>query len=365
LGEENNLAVNVEETKQKRNRILSWLINLSGVLVFGLILYQGGIETWQQIAQSDWRYLLAAFVVTLLWNLVAAYRWSLIANRLSGREICSFRYFFTYHMIGMLMGQVVPITVGMLGGRPAALSLSQEVSLKRSALSVFLDKLFDLTLAVLLVVPVALYLVDWISRSAAFAIIGIIIAGSILLMAWQYARGLRLVGQIGASLSKPLGRVPVLGPRLAGRLPQQIGRLATETLLPNRVAVLAYSLTLVMYTLLGARLFFFAQALRLEIPWYLTFMGVAIAQLALVFAITPGSLGFLEGGWWAVFSLAGMSAEQFLTFVIGRRAFALVFTLIDTLLAFAWIRESPAQLFRAVLSASRRQEKKPQPAGEL
>jgi hypothetical protein len=31
----------------------------------------------------------------------------------------------------------------------------------------------------------------------------------------------------------------------------------------------------------------------------------------------------------------------------------LVFTLIGTLLAFAWIRESPARLFRAVLVASR------------
>jgi uncharacterized protein (TIRG00374 family) len=351
--------MNAELSKQKRNRILSWLINLFGVLAFALILYQGGIGTWQQIAQSDWRYLLAAFAVTLLWNLVATYRWSLIANRLMGREICAFRYFFTYHMIGMLMGQIVPITVGMLGGRPAALSLSQEVPLKRSALAVFLDKLFDLILAVLLVVPVALYLVGWISRTVAFVSIGAVVASGVVLMIWQYDHGIRLVGRLGARLAQPLARVPVLGPRLAGRLPRQIERLSTETLLPNQAALLAYLLTLVMYALLGARLFFFAQALQLDIPWHLMFMGVAVAQLALVFAITPGSLGFLEGGWWAVFSLAGITTEQFLTFVIGRRAFALVFTLIDTLLAFVWIRESPAQLFRAVLNASHQPGKGP------
>jgi hypothetical protein len=49
-----------------------------------------------------------------------------------------------------------------------------------------------------------------------------------------------------------------------------------------------------------------------------------------------------------------LTQDQFYFFVIGRRAYVLVFTLIGTLLAFAWIRESPARLFRDVLSASRR-----------
>ena len=84
-----------------------------------------------------------------------------------------------------------------------------------------------------------------------------------------------------------------------------------------------------------------------------------MAQLALIFSVTPGSLGFLEGGWAAVLGLGGLSQVQFLYFVIGRRAFVLVFTLIDTLLAFAWIRESPAHLFRAVLQASRQPEEPP------
>ena len=86
-------------------------------------------------------------------------------------------------------------------------------------------------------------------------------------------------------------------------------------------------------------------------------MGVCVTQLTLVFSVTPGSLGFLEGGWGAVLGLAGLSLDAVPLFVIGRRAFVLVFMLIGTLLAFAWIRESPAHLFRAVHQASR------QPAG--
>jgi uncharacterized protein (TIRG00374 family) len=360
--EEHGTGMGLKQQKRSRNRLLSWIINILGVLAFVLILYQGGTEAWTQIAQSDWRYLLAAFAVTLLWNLLAACRWSLITNQVAEQTVAPYRYFFTYHMLGMLMGQVVPITLGMLGGRPVALSLSRGFSLKRSALSVFLDKLFDLLLALLLVIPVALYLVDWISRPLAFSLIGGILVSGVLLVAWRYEQGIHFVGRSGARISKPLARLPLIGPRLVRRLPGQINRLATDTFLPNNLAVRAFLLTIVMYSLLGVRLFFIAQALNLDIPWHLMVMGVSVAQLTLVFAITPGSLGFLEGGWWAVLALAGITQDQFYVFVIGRRAFVLVFTLIDTLLAFLWIRESPARLFRAVLVAARQPAPEATPA---
>jgi uncharacterized membrane protein YbhN (UPF0104 family) len=246
---------------------------------------------------------------------------------------------------------VVPITVGMLGGRPVALSLSRGVSLKRSALSVFMDKLFDLVLALLLVIPVALYLVDWIDLGLAFGLMAAIVAAAALVVGWQYEAMMRWGGRLGTRLARPLGRLPVIGQRL----PTQLERLAAERLLSNRLALRSFLLTLVLYGLLAARLFFISEALRLEIPWYLLAMGVCVAQLALVFSVTPGSLGFLETGWAAVLGLAGLTVEQFTIFVLGRRAYFLVFTLICTLLAFGWIRESPAHLFRAVWAASRQQ----------
>ncbi|MFN2186986.1 MAG: lysylphosphatidylglycerol synthase domain-containing protein, partial [Anaerolineae bacterium] len=170
--------MSADKAKQKRNRILSWAINLAGVLAFVFILYLGGVEAWEQIVEGDWRYVLAALAVTLLWNLVAAFRWALIADQVAGVKVCAFRYYFTYQMIGMLTGQVVPITVGMIGARPVALSLSQQLSLRRSGLSVFLDKSFDLILALLLVTPVALFLIGWIELPLACWLIGgVVVAG--------------------------------------------------------------------------------------------------------------------------------------------------------------------------------------------
>jgi uncharacterized protein (TIRG00374 family) len=355
---EGNLNAVAKTEKQRRSRILGWVINLAGILAFVLILYLGGVEAWQQVLGGDWRYVLAALGVTALWNLLAAYRWATIARHVVDNRSIPYRHYVTYHMIGMFTGQVVPITVGMLGGRPVALSLAHGVPLRRSALSVFLDKVLDLALALLLVVPVALHLVDWISLPLALGLMGAMAVLGAVLAAWKYEDGVRLAGRMGSRLARPLGRLPLVGRRLVQKLPQQLDRLATDTFLPNRQALRAYLVTLVMYSLLSARLFFIAQALHLEIPWHLLAMGICVTQLTLVFSMTPGSLGFLEGGWAAVFALGGIGLEPFATFVLGRRAYLLVFTLLCTLLAFAWIRESPARLFRQVFAASRRPQEK-------
>jgi len=339
----------------KRKRIAALAVNLAGVLAFVLILYLGGLRAWDQILKSDWLLMLAALGVTLIWNVIATYRWALIADRVAeSAEGCPFRYYFTYHMLGMLLGQVAPITVGMLGGRPAALSLSRGVPLTRSALSVFLDKFFDLILALLLVLPTAFYLVGWLSLGASLAIMAGLVVAAVLLISWRYEWAVRGLARVGARLALPLSHLPLVGKRLAQRLPAQLERLSQVSIGANGLATRAFLVTLVMYALLAARLVFMAEAFRLSIPWYLLAMSVCVTQLTLIFSVTPGSLGFLEGGWAAVFSLGGVPLEQYTVFVIGRRFYFLIFTALITLLAFAWIRESPANLFRAVLTASRR-----------
>ncbi len=350
--------MSVERSQQKRSRILTWAINLVGILIFALILYLGGVEAWRQIIQSDWRYLLAGLAATLVWNLIAAYRWYLIADAVTeGNPGPGYRYYFTYHMLGMAIGQLVPISVGMLGGRPVGLSLSGTVPIRRAILSVVLDKFFDVILALSFLIPVACYLVDWISLPLALGLMAAIAIVEAVLISWQYERMMRWLARVALSLSRLLVHVPFVGRRLMSRLPQQLERLANETFVTNRKAVGLFGLTLVLYTLLSVRLMLVALALRLDVPWYLLVMGVAVTQFTLMFSVTPGSLGFLEGGWAAVFGFGGQMAV-YTVFVIGRRAFVLIYTLLCTLLAFVWIRESPARLFRSVVSASRR------PAGE-
>jgi uncharacterized membrane protein YbhN (UPF0104 family) len=183
--------------------------------------------------------------------------------------------------------------------------------------------------------------------------IGLLVAGL-----W-YEQALRWLGRLASRLARLLTGLPLVGGRLLRRLPGQIDRVTAENWVPNPLAVRVFALTVLLYLLLSIRLFYISQALHLGLPWSLMAMGACVTQLTLIFAFTPGSIGFLEGGWTAVLSLAGLPPGQIILFLIGRRAFTVAFTLIDTLLAFAWIRESPARLFRAVLGASRGQDQEP------
>lgn len=348
------IPLNFQIAKEKRSKILSWAINLGGLFIFLLILYLGGVDVWVQLLQANFWYILAILAVTILWNVVATYRWSIIADRIT-QDIyhVPFRYYFAYQMIGIVTGQIVPVTLGMLGGRAVALTLSKGVPLRYSLLSTFIDKLFDLGLALLLAIPVALGLAGWISLTYTLMIMGLIAVFVIAFLAWRFEWGMSLIGSFGIQAAQPLGRVPLVGRRLANRIPQRIEELSVATILSNRGSVMLFLLTLLMYVLLSVRLVLIASALQLNIPWYVMAMGVPITQLSLIFSITPGSLGFLEGGWLAVFSLAGMTIDQFTFFVIARRAYVLVAAVLGTLLAFVWIRESPAGLFRSVVATSR------------
>jgi len=56
------------------------------------------------------------------------------------------------------------------------------------------------------------------------------------------------LARVALRLSRPLVRLPFVGQRLMGRLPQQLERLANETFVTNQRAVQLFGLTLVLYT---------------------------------------------------------------------------------------------------------------------
>jgi uncharacterized membrane protein YbhN (UPF0104 family) len=61
------------------------------------------------------------------------------------------------------------------------------------------------------------------------------------------------------------------------------------------------------------------------VPPLLIWVGIPIAQLGLLLAVTPGALGALEAGWLGVLLLAGLPRQDIATFLIGQRAALFVF----------------------------------------
>jgi uncharacterized membrane protein YbhN (UPF0104 family) len=122
-------------------------------------------------------------------------------------------------------------------------------------------------------------------------------------------------------------RVSWLRRLLGTRLGQQLTALNAGHMPERRVAWVAYSLTLVRYTLMAARFVAVSTAVRIEVPPLLVFVGIPIAQLGLLLAVTPGSLGALEAGWLGVLLLAGLPRPEIATILIAQRAAITVFIL--------------------------------------
>ena len=86
-----------------------------------------------------------------------------------------------------------------------------------------------------------------------------------------------------------------------------------------------FSLTLLRFLFLVLRLYLLNESLDLGIPVALFVAGIPIAQLTLALALTPGALGFLEGGWYAVLTLGGVAEIERSAFLIGQRAYWSIF----------------------------------------
>ena len=72
----------------------------------------------------------------------------------------------------------------------------------------------------------------------------------------------------------------------------------------------------------------------LSIPLSVILVGFPVAQLSLLLAFTPGALGVLEGGWYVVFSIVGISQADSSAFLIGQRAYLFIFTSMIFLISY-------------------------------
>jgi uncharacterized membrane protein YbhN (UPF0104 family) len=297
-------------------RWLRLALQLLSLMLFGIILWLGGLEAWQQILAGDLEDILPSFLLTGLAGMLAATRLRLIATSVAGRELSSWRRFYYLSMTARALGLVVPRSLSTLAGKSVALR-AMGVSLRRSVWIVLMDNIFDLSLLGVLMAPALFFLEGWTSLSGFIALalgMTLALAGGLW---WATATG-RLL-----SLVRRLGHIP----RLASAL--HLGPESTADLLPTHATGLqALGLSVLINGALAIRFYYIARAVGLAHPWFLFVAGLPVAQLSLLLAVTPGGLGLYDAGWYGVLLLGGIPQQEALTFVIAQRAYIFVFVLI-------------------------------------
>jgi len=296
-----------------------------GILVLGAILYIGGSQAVELAVTPHYGYLIACLLANVAVYSVSAIRWGYTTNNLVGKRITTYPRYFSYFVTSRFFGQYISQAGGDFMVKPGLLKQINGLPLKSGLSSIVIEKLFDLSLIIIIFIPSLLFLFKIISESIALVIVSGFSILFILLLLFQTSKLLKFLVwcyNLGLNILK---KIPFLK-RLVQDKQELSGKYFEDHQIIRRRTILTiFSLTLLRFFLLITRLYLLNESLELGIPLSLFVAGLPIAQLALALAITPGSLGFLEGGWYGVLTLGGIGEIERSAFLIAQRAYWSIF----------------------------------------
>lgn len=302
--------------ERRGRRWLRLILQLLSLVLFGLLLWWGGAEAWQQVLTGNLRHILMAFLLIGAVSILSALRLRWVACAVAGRNLGSWGRFFYLNMTARAAGLVMPRSLTTFAGKPVALR-ALGMPIKRAVWAVVLDNLLDLLLLGTWTIPGLIFLQDWMSPATTI----VLAAGLTLVL----AGGVRWV-IAGGRLSRVFSWLERI-PRLAAALP--IDREAADgTLLGHSAVLPALGLSVLINGMLVFVYHTIARAVGLSIPWLVFAASFPVTQLSLVLAVTPGGLGIFDAGWYGLLVLSGVEQQEALNFVIAQRAYVFVYVLI-------------------------------------
>jgi uncharacterized membrane protein YbhN (UPF0104 family) len=266
---------------------------------------------------------LVSFAGTVLATFVTAARWKLIAESMGGSPL-PYGVYFHWLAVTRLIGQVLPTLAVDLIGRGAGLrTAGSRDGLVRAATPVVVERGLDIVmpiamLAWALAVHVRLLQGAWIwvglvATAIAFAAFGVVslrpLARAVL---WAYARARRLLKRGDAPPDPP--HIP---PPLAARV---VGH-----------SLLRWVGVVLQYWGAGAGVGVALAAVEI-------LSAAPLAQLGGLLGVTPGGLGFMEGGWAAALGVLGRDSAQIVIFMAATRVAVVLNFAVLSALSLPWKR---------------------------
>lgn len=302
--------------KSKVRRILWTLV---GLLCFGGLLYFGGLESFDKVSHPDYRWLITAILGTGLMMFIYSVRWGVIVDSLVGHRLTSNLSYFFYSLSSLAIGAVVPHTAGTFIGRAAALKKFENVSLKKSAASILLDKMFDGFFMLMCSWPLMLLL---LGKSTVSQVALIIIAEFViisLLIIVHFTLWMRLLKLIVALAVQFLSQFPFIKKHGQWEKIEALHHLDEWDLLQKKTVLRAYFLTAAGQVMLAVRAWLAAMVVGLGITPFETFIAIGLVQASILISITPGALGFADAAWFVALAGAGVPKDIIAVFLVAFR----------------------------------------------
>ena len=301
---DNGEEINLDEVSLRR-RLLN--VRTIASLLFGLLLLYflarvifGDNFDWGEVArlvgQAHVGYLALAFVVYYATFPIRGYRWRYILGR-SGMSV-GFRDATEILFLSWFVNCLVPAKLGDLY-RAYLLRANYAASISRTLGTVFIERIADIIVIALLALSAGYWSFRGRSRPDidAIFIVGFAIAIGLILM---------------------LVALRLFGAHVGRWLPTRIGELwdrfheGSTGVLSARSVPVVLALTVAIWLLEGARLYFVIRALDLpEVGLGISasvFVALAAALLTAI-PLTPAGFGFVEAGIIGVLAIYGVPSE--------------------------------------------------------
>ncbi len=302
---------------------------LLGIGIFSLLVYVGARKSVEGALSDSLLTVFSPDIIPIVLSIATTFgafflyslRWGYIANSIAGKKVCSSGEYFHYFISGFFSGQFISQFGGTLVVRPGMLSKKRDISYRKAVSSVFLEKIFDFILVLIMIVPCLLYVFQLVNVSEAITVI-VCIFGVINFLFVRFNNKIIIYSK--TFLQNTLQFIknkPLLKKIYKESYNERIEGIQSATLLKKKTIFIILQLTALKYILLFARLYFLIIAFKLSIPASLLFLAMPVAQLSLLFAFTPGSIGVLEAGWFFIFNLFGTDAPEYLPFLMGQRIY--------------------------------------------
>jgi uncharacterized protein (TIRG00374 family) len=292
-----------------------------GLIVVLVILYWGGAKAIELAVSPRLGYLFLCLLANVAVYGVSSFRWGYITNTIFERKVTSYPRYFSYFVSSRFFGQYISQSGGDFIFKPSLLKQIDGVSLKFGLSTIIIEKLYDVMLIGILLIPSILYFFDVINEILMLVIAGLLAVILLIFLLFQTANLAKILTGIFRFGFYIIGKIPIIKRFALGKNPFQTDNFQKLSILGKKNILGVYALSILRFFLLITRIYLLNLSLELGIPITLFIVGIPIAQLALAFAITPGALGILEGGWYAILSIGGIGEIEIGAFLIGQRVY--------------------------------------------
>lgn len=306
-------------------KTIAWTLKAIAVAILLFLVIYGWDEIIEQFKTMNWWYALGALLSTGGVLYFHAIRWFFLLKVIDSSRTPSVWTCCNYVIMSRYASLILPQALGMAGGRIGALKLKNNWQISKATLSVICELFLDMLFAMLMLGASIMYFVSNYNNS----LYTVMICTTIILFVFcLFIARLPLIERILQKIMAISFIHKIFKKKYPSFQPEEISII--EKISISFLLILAI-LTIIRFGFLALRSYLIACAVGFTAQLVLFFVAVPIAQFAIILSVLPEGIGFLEGGWFAVFSSVGYAKEEIAAFLISHR---IILTMIIVAITF-------------------------------